>query len=96
MLSLSVIVKTTPESLALCVVSESSKLLSMARFIGIIALRVGIKIPIRRACIEADSPGKIDGLNPTSEEKRKAQIAQMQGTERANPSIIDGMTNMAA
>ncbi len=68
----------------------------MARLMGIIALRVGIKIPITRAWIEADSPGKIDGLNPTSSEKRKDQIAQMQGTESANPSIIDGITNMAA
>ena len=96
LLELSVTVTTTPESFARCEVSESVRLLEVARLIGIIELKVGISKPIAYAYKEADKLGKTDGLKPIESEKRIDHIPIMQGMDNKNPSTIEGSTNIAA
>ena len=61
-----------------------------------IELIVGIRRPITSACKEAERLGTIDGWKPGVFANKIAQIPTMHGMERANPSIMEGSTNMAA
>ena len=59
-----------------------------------IELSSGIKIPILRACIVADTPGKIEGRNPKSVVKSKAYTLPMHGTDITKPRMTEGNTNI--
>ena len=63
---LSMKVMMTPVVLARWVFSESVKLTDIARFIGIMELRIGIQMPMISAWIDAYQPGMMDGRNPRS------------------------------
>ncbi len=85
-----------PEILLLCKSSEALKLCERARLIGMIALNAGINKPMANACIDEKKEGKISSLVSWSLSMKNYHIAQIQGTESANPSTIDGNTNIAA
>ena len=96
LVALFVNVITSPLFLDRCVFRASVKFFELARLIGMIELRSGIKMPIARAQIEAYQPGKIDGMNPRSYENRLLQTNQMHGTDITKPRITEGNTNMVA
>jgi len=48
------------------VLSESVKFFDRARLIGMIEEKIGIRIPIAKACTVAEKPGAIDGVKPRS------------------------------
>ena len=70
LVALFVNVITSPLFLDRCVFKASVKFFELARLIGMIELRSGIKMPIARAWIVAYHPGKTDGMNPRSYENR--------------------------
>ena len=53
-----------PVFFARYVFNDSFKLTFIAFLIGIMELRIGIRIPIRRACVDAYQLGQIVGLKP--------------------------------
>lgn len=85
-----------PDCLERQVFSESVKFFDSARLIGIIDDKIGMKIPIKRACNVAYPFGTTEGMKPRSSLKSELQMPYVHGKDRKNPKITDGTTKRDA